>query len=230
MTANKPIINPATDDGPGEAQVLAYLQKNPEFFQRQPEIIDSLLVSHRAGSAVSLVEKQVAVLRERNVEMRKRLNSLTENARDNDRLYEQTRKLVLRLLEATDMDQLSASFNATLQDDFGVEHSSIIMFGDPEQSTPQLRVVSAVSAGIEIGALLRGGKALCGALRKEELKYLFPSAGEVGSAALMPLADQGLIAVGSSDAHHYTSNMGTVFLTHTAEVLLRLLPRLQHPD
>ena len=72
---------------------------------------------------------------------------------------------------------------------------------------------------------------MCGALRKEELSYLFPDAGEVGSAALMPLgngAQLGLIAVGSSDAGRYSSSMGTLFLAHIADVVVRLLPRL-HP-
>ena len=54
----------------------------------------------------------------------------------------------------------------------------------------------------------------------------------MGSAAVMPLLGEeelGVIAVGSSDAHHYTSAMGTLFLQHIAEVLVRLLPRLEAP-
>ena len=45
----------------------------------------------------------------------------------------------------------------------------------------------------------------------------------------MPLTDGalvGLIAVGSTDAGRYTSTMGTLFLSHIAEVIIRLLPRL----
>ena len=44
----------------------------------------------------------------------------------------------------------------------------------------------------------------------------------------MPLVsgeELGVIAVGSSDAHRYSSSMGTLFLQHIAEVLVRLLPR-----
>jgi uncharacterized protein YigA (DUF484 family) len=74
-------------------------------------------------------------------------------------------------------------------------------------------------------------------LRKEELAYLFPAAGEVGSAAVMTLhkgSALGVIAVGNSDPNHYSSSMGTLFLSHIADVLVRLLPRLQsgaaHPD
>ena len=55
----------------------------------------------------------------------------------------------------------------------------------------------------------------------------------MGSAAIMPLSNDeplGLIAVGSSDANRYTSKMGTLFLSHVADVIVRLLPRLQHAD
>ena len=78
-----------------EEQVREYLKENGDFLQRNPDMLDYLHISHPSGSAVSLVEKQVSVLRERNVEMRHRLNALTANARDNDRLYEQTRRLHL---------------------------------------------------------------------------------------------------------------------------------------
>ncbi len=213
-----------------DEEVRNYLKEHNDFFERHPDMLDHLHISHSTGSAVSLVEKQVSVLRERNVEMRKRLNSLTSNARDNDKLYELTRKLILGLLEARSQDELCRTFSQSLTGDFGVEHASIILFGDPQQSTENCRIESAESARIEIGALIRGKKSVCGALRKEELRYLFPSAGEVGSAAVMPLCnstDFGVIAVGSSDANYYTSSMGTLFLGHIAEVLVRLAPRLQ---
>jgi uncharacterized protein YigA (DUF484 family) len=209
--------------------VREYLKNHSDFFQRHPDMLDFLHVSHASGSAVSLVEKQVSVLRERNVEMRQRLNALTANARHNDRLYEQTRRLVLALLDAQCLPALCAAFTTAMRDDFEVEQASIILFGDRHQAPEGVRVESAERARIEIGPLLRGRKALCGPLRKEELNYLFPDAGAVGSAAVMPLVsgeELGVIAVGSSDAHRYSSSMGTLFLQHIAEVLVRLLPRL----
>lgn len=217
---------------PGELddeQVREYLKHNADFFERHPDMLDHLHISHSSGSAVSLVEKQVSVLRDRNMEMRKRLNSLTDNARNNDRIFEKTRSLVLNLLEADTPDQLGEAFSTAMSNDFEVEYASMILFGDSELSSPQCRMEPADSARIEIGALLKSGKAVCGVLRKEELNYLFPQAGEVGSAAMMPLLGQtefGVIAVGSSDAGHYNSAMGTLFLNHIGDVLVRLLPRL----
>jgi len=44
-------------------RVLQYLSQNPDFFNQHEEILTSLKIPHRAGSAVSLVEKQISVLR-----------------------------------------------------------------------------------------------------------------------------------------------------------------------
>lgn len=212
-----------------DERVREYLKENGDFLQRNPDMLDHLHISHASGSAVSLVEKQVSVLRERNVEMRHRLNALTANARENDKLYDQTRKLVLALLEADDLDALYQAFMYSMARDFKVEHASMILFGD-RSNAGKCRMDNLETARIEIGALLKGNKPVCGVLRKEELGYLFPDASDIGSAALMPLCSSGelgLIAVGSSDAGKYSSNMGTLFLTHIAEVIVRLLPRLQ---
>ena len=50
--------------------VREYLKDNDDFLQRNPDMLDYLHISHASGSAVSLVEKQVSVLRERNIDMR----------------------------------------------------------------------------------------------------------------------------------------------------------------
>ena len=211
--------------------VRDYLIEHSDFLQRNPEMLDHLHISHASGSAISLVEKQVGVLRERNVEMRRRLNSLTGNARDNDKLYEQTRTLVLSLLEAQSIADLSRIYNDSMKREFKVEHSSMILFGEDTNADRNCRLETLESAKIHIGALIRGRKAVCGALRKEELSYLFPQSGEIGSAALMPMfkdRELGVIAVGSSDAGRYSSTMGTVFLSHIADVIIRMLPRFEH--
>jgi uncharacterized protein YigA (DUF484 family) len=221
----------SVNDDLNDESVREYLKQHQDFFERHPDMLDHLHISHSSGSAVSLVEKQVSVLRERNMEMRKRLNTLTNHARDNDSLYLHTRSLVVALLEASSIDELAAAFTGAMSADFGVEHTSFIVFGDPQHSSKTSRIESHDSAAIEIGSLLKNRKATCGVLRKPELSYLFPGSEGIGSAAVMPLVAQtelGVIAVGSSDANYYTSSMGTLFLDHIAEVLVRLLPRLDN--
>ena len=226
---NEPAHKTAPQVALNDELVRQYLQENGDFLQRNPDMLDHLHISHASGSAVSLVEKQVSILRERNIDMRHRLKTLTANARDNDRIYEHTRKLVLALLEADSVDALYTAFMEAMSRDFKVDYASMILFGETDHQGV-CRFEDAAAATLEIGALLKSNKPVCGVLRKEELAYLFPEAGAVGSAALMPLAngeEQGLIAVGSADANRYTGNMGTLFLTHIADVIVRLLPGLR---
>ena len=208
--------------------VRAYLMENDDFLQRNPDMLDCLHVPHASGSAVSLVEKQVAVLRDKNVEMRHKLKALTDNARANDQLFEKTRRLVLTLLEAESLPVLYQAFGKSMAEDFGVEYASMVLFGAYDDADENCRLETAENAKAEIGALLKSGKPVCGALRDEELSYLFPNSGNVGSAAMIPLdgeATLGLIAVGSSDANVYDNTVGTLFLSQIADVVVRLLPR-----
>ena len=95
-----------SDTGLNDENVREYLKNHDDFLQRYPDMLDYLHVSHASGSAISLVEKQVSVLRERNTEIRQRLKTLTANAKDNDMLYEQTRAQGLRILAvAQDTDE-----------------------------------------------------------------------------------------------------------------------------
>jgi uncharacterized protein len=230
--ATKAAAAQARDTELNDEIVREYLKNHDDFLQRNPDMLDYLHISHASGSAISLVEKQVSVLRERNMDMRQRLKALTANARDNDMLYEQTRTLVLKLLEADSTAAISSIFLASMAADFRVEHASMILFGD-HSGTDGWRTETQETVKTEIGSLFRGHKAVCGTLRREELKFLFPECegSGVGSAALMPLSSGeqlGLIAVGSSDANHYNSKVGTLFLSHIADVIVKLLSRLHY--
>lgn len=207
--------------------VRDYLRENHDFLQRYPDMLDFLHISHPSGSAVSLVERQVSVLRERNIDMRHRLKTLTRSARANDKLFEQTSALVLKLLETDSVEALYNTFTQALAQDFDVEFASMILYG---QESAAWRVETREETDAKIGSLFRGNKDVCGTLREEEFTFLFPGCGKVGSAAMVPLCTDepiGLIAVGSADANRYSGNMGTLFLSHIADVICRLLPRLQ---
>ena len=78
--------------------VLDYLRNRPDFFRAHPALLAELDLPHASGGAVSLIERQVAILRERSISSRHKLGELIEIAKDNDKLFEQTRELVLQLI------------------------------------------------------------------------------------------------------------------------------------
>ena len=213
-------------------QVAAYLQANPEFFVERDELLGEMRIPHQPGDAVSLVERQVRLLRERNIEMRHRLSQLMDVARDNDRLFDKTRRLVLDLLDAASLEEVVSAVEDSLRREFQVPFVSLILFS--ETPMPVGRWVSSAEAHQAIGGLLAGGKTLCGVLRSHELAFLFgdEERDSVGSAAVVALSFQGLhgvLAIGSPDPQHYKSSLGTLFLSYIAEVLARVLPRFATP-
>lgn len=212
--------------------VAAYLRLHPEFFIDHDELIPELRIPHQRGDTVSLVERQVKLLRERNIEMRHRLSQLMDVARDNDRLFDKTRRLVLDLLDAASLEEVVSAVEDSLRREFQVPFVSLILFS--ESALPVGRSVSSAEAHQAIGGLLAGGKTICGVLRSHELAFLFgdDEAAQVGSAAVVALTYQGLhgvLAIGSADPQHYKSSLGTLFLGYIAEVLARVLPRFATP-
>ncbi|MBO2926391.1 MULTISPECIES: DUF484 family protein [Pseudomonadaceae] len=212
--------------------VAAYLRQHPEFFVDHEELIPELRIPHQPGEAVSLVERQVKLLRERNIEMRHRLSQLMDVARDNDRLFDKTRRLVLDLLDANTLEEVVGAIEDSLRHEFQVPFVSLILFSD--STLPVGRSVSSAEAHQAIGGLLVAGKTICGVLRAHELEFLFGAeeGAKVGSAAVVSLNHQGqhgLLAIGSPDPQHYKSSLGTLFLSYIAEVLARVLPRHATP-
>lgn len=210
--------------------VIAYLLRHPEFFAEHDELLAAMRIPHQRGDSVSLVERQLKLLRERNIEMRHRLSQLMDVARDNDRLFEKTRRLNLALMDAGSLDELVIAVEDSLRHDFQVPFVSLILFGD--NPMPVGRWASSSEAKNAIGGLM-GEKAVCGALREHELAFLFgvEQSKQVGSTALVTLNHQGLLgvlAIGSRDPQYYKSSVGTLFLSYIADVLSRLLPRLTH--
>ena len=212
--------------------VAAYLRQHPEFFVDHEELIPELRIPHQPGTAVSLVERQVKLLRERNIEMRHRLSQLMDVARDNDRLFDKTRRLVLDLLDASSLEEVIGGVEDSLRHEFQVPFVSLILFSETPLGVG--RSVSSAEAHQAIGGLLGAGKTTCGVLRPNELEFLFGSEefAQVGSAAVVSLTYQGLhgvLAIGSPDPQHYKSSLGTLFLGYVAEVLARVLPRFAAP-
>lgn len=74
-----------TDTAITAQDVADFLQENPGFFDDHADVFATLQVPHPHGSrAISLGERQILTLRERNRELEWRLNELVRNATANE--------------------------------------------------------------------------------------------------------------------------------------------------
>ena len=94
-----------------DTDIVQYLQDHPDFFIAKDDLLSGLRIPHDSGQATSLIERQLAIYRERNVELRQRLTDLLENARRNDKLFGKTRRLVLALIDAKNWIDVEAALD-----------------------------------------------------------------------------------------------------------------------
>src|ERR1700755_500129 len=84
-----------------EESIAAYLQHNPDFFERHHALLAPLRLTHaRAGSTISLVERQIEVLREKHAAVEVKLAEFVRVARANDALADKLHGFTRQLLRA----------------------------------------------------------------------------------------------------------------------------------
>lgn len=214
-----------------EKEVAAYLKRHPEFFENRDALVASLKIPHGSKGTISLVEKQVAVMRERQQKTRKQVNELVRHADRNNQIFITSSKLVLRLIAANKAADFFDELEKGLKRDFKCKAYSLVVFDDrPKQINHFTSRVPGDSARDYVGALMRSKKPVLGVLRPEEQDFLFRhQSDKVKSAAVLSVKVRNrqlaLLAIGSDDARYFSAEMDTLFLGFIADVLARLLPR-----
>lgn len=223
------------NDLPTEDAVRAYLQENPNFLEENPDILEGLTISHKSGKAVSLVERQLEVMRDRNKEMGQRVDKMISSASDNAELFEKTNRLVLSLIKAEDLTALVDALYNSLGEDFSTEIFSLTLIDDGSIGKQSgVNVITREDAKREISALMSTPGAVSGVIRDEEVEFLFgPSESAIGSVVTLPLTNGentfGVLALGNKDPQYYSRDTGTLFIDYVGALLNELLPRhLKH--
>ena len=76
-----------------ESKVIDYLHKNPEILMAYPQLFSSLQIPHKTEGAVSLVERQLKLLREENQAYKSKIDELVSIARENEELNQRFHRL-----------------------------------------------------------------------------------------------------------------------------------------
>jgi hypothetical protein len=223
-------------EGLSDSTVAEYLQTYPDFFERNSPLLAKLRLPHMrdVGSTVSLVERQVEVLRERNQSLERKLKELVDVARANDALAVRIHRLSQRLIRARTLAETVDALETSLREDFDARHSMLVLFTEEARTLDPmprfLRTADPEDADIKtFESLLGSGKPRCGQVRDSQRDYLFgKDSVEIGSVALTPLGPKGalgLLAIGASDAQRFHPGMSTEFLTRIGELLTYALVR-----
>jgi len=218
-----------------EQAVKHYLEAHPDFFERHSALLGQLELPHGAGGAVSLVERQVSMLRQKELKLQRQLKELIEVARANDILSAKIHELTLQLLAARELQACISSVEEAMRSGFGADQAILVLFGDPTMFDDIdvgrfFRVIERGDGSLNpFDTFLKGSGPRCGQVRDAQREFLFQDdAEEVGSVALVPLGDKaeiGFLAIGSADADRFHPGMSIDYLARVGDLVAGALKR-----
>lgn len=211
-----------------EDVIADYLRSHPDFFERHSTLLLSLRLPHRAGgTAISLVERQVSMLRQRNAQLERQFKDLVAVAKLNDALVEKIHQLGMKLMRAPSVAARLEQLETGLREDFAAERAVLVLFdgqspGDAERPGFVKRVAADDPMVRPFTAFLRAARPRCGPLRDRQKAIFDRDADSVSSAALVPLgkdASVGFLIIGSRDPDHFHPGKRMDFLSRLGELL-----------
>jgi uncharacterized protein YigA (DUF484 family) len=210
-----------------EDSIADYLKRHPDFFERHAPLVLGLKLPHRAGGAtISLVERQVSMLRQRNAHLERQLKDLVAVAKHNDALVEKIHQLCLKLMRAPSLPKRLEQLETGLREDFAAERAVLVLFPDAPAEAERpgfVRRFHADDADVRpFATFLRVAKPRCGPLRDRQKNIFERDADSVSSAALVPLGSEarlGFLIIGSRDPDHFHPGKRMDFLARLGEVL-----------
>lgn len=209
-----------------EEQLIELLKQDPEIFTRNPELLANIKISHEPGVAISLVERQVQVLRENLKKSDKNIQEMLQNARDNERLSSSRHRLAMNMLNARDTEDIISLVLQELREELNADYAEIRLItadNDKVEQEPDLYSLKDTKELLSFKTMLNENRPICGRCSGDQIEFMFGNnAAKVNSAAVIPLvsgSSLGLLALGATDKDYFNISQGTEFLTQIGELV-----------
>ena len=209
-----------------EEQVIDYLKEHTDFFIGHSDLLAEIEIPHESGTAISLIERQLSVLRSKNTNLDGRLRDLMSAAHENQRLNESLQQLAINLFNSESLDDVIATVMDELKTRLETDFVSIHFLSSDSKKIEQQpeRYLGEKDEQLKLfSKIFEDKKIQCGRLSKKQIKLLFADdAKDIGSGAVIPLADTdvfGLMGIGGRDAQRYHPGMGTEYLQKLADLV-----------
>ena len=214
-----------------EEALIEYLQEHPDFLDRHPQLLARLNVAHTtAGGAVSLIERQVGVLRGENESLRRQLRELVAIARENDELAGRLHRFALAMADSSSLDDVFDTAYEMLRREFKLDVVTVLARGAAPGNFARSEFVGDDARLPDVLKQVDGARPLCGGKLEDSLMgYLYGAqASDIRSTAVIPLGHRdpiGVLCLGSHDPHRFHATLGTVYLLKIGDILLHSIAR-----
>lgn len=223
-------LTAAKDEAPppklNEREIVAYLKAHPDILSRHPDLLETIELRHKAGSAVSLIERQVDMLRAKNQRLEDRMQRLIDTARDNEHRTQSVQRLARALIRAPSLAAVAAGLAKCLREDFDIDEV-FVGVNAAQFKRHDIEGIHPIEADGKLARsfenFFRTRLIECGPIAEDRARLLFPKAAAVvQSAAIVPLEKEksfGMLALGSADPQRFQPRQGKLFLELTADLV-----------
>ena len=207
-------------------EVAEYLILNPEFLVDNAEVLSSLKVVHDSGAAVSLIQKQIEILRENYNTTSNSLLNFLEEAKNNEKIFSLTKRLTLDLINTSRIEEVVSITEKAFKKDFQATDCKFIFLEENKKSLPKRRVKDPDKSKYILGDLIKENKTYQGALQQDQSNFIFNKSQKIVEVILTPLSCpvvKGYLALGSDKMGKYDESKDSLFLDFIAEVVSILI-------
>lgn len=223
------------EDELSENVICDYLEAHPDFFENHKTALSRMQLPHASGGTVSLVERQISLLRQKDLKLERQLKDLIRVARDNDVIAAKIHELSLQLMARSTLEATIVATEEAVRAGFGADQAVLVLFCDPDSFTD----INAGRFFVPIrrddddmkpfATFLNGNGPRCGQARDSQMQFLFrDDAQEIGSVALVPLGEKaeiGFLVIGSNEADRFRPDMSIDFLARVGDLVAVALQR-----
>lgn len=221
-----------------EEDIDEYLRKNPEYFVPRDQLLLELKIPHPSGGAISLLEKQIALLRTQHASLKGELKSAIDIAREQESFSQKLKNITLQLLDIQDFESLIAFLDDQLCQEQQANQMHLLLSKQTSKNPLKDYVSPLKKSALDtfIRNILRTGQAQTFQASEATQQLLFPTIknpnfnevlvlplGVDGSIGLISLGGESLVAL--DDAKQLN------FMNYLGNLLERIIPKLSSkPD
>ena len=218
-----------------EKSVSDFLSLHPNFFENHQDLLKSLNLSHASGDAVSLIERQISILRQKEVSLQNQLNQFINVAHTNDIISKKIYRFTIDLFATTNLEETLKTIKNNIKNNFDAHESVLVIFDRKNNISKKLlgnffHVFNEINESlIPFNKFLEKKEVFCGKISLEQSNFLSKeNAHKIKSIALIPIgvdSQIGFLAIGNTDLNHFHPGMSVDFLKHIGDLLAGALKR-----
>tara|TARA_B100000003_G_C10820494_1_gene326679 strand:- start:138 stop:755 length:618 start_codon:yes stop_codon:yes gene_type:complete len=197
--------------------VELFLLENLNFFETRESLVSELKFKHAAGSASSLLERQVTKLRDEHKSLISLLNTFIKTASINEDLFNKSKDLTLKILSSKNKKEIINTVENTFKKEFKVDKTKLAFFKN--EKLDELENITGLS--------FHKGAIHCGSFSSEKMNILFKDKKIESMAVTVVIAKNeiGLLMLGSYDRTKYLGDEDTTFIEYIRDVLEKKLEK-----